>query len=772
MDYTQKVSEYFGTPVNFPLNGEIHRFGIKKELWAVGREWQHNSKPYWQVRYGNFKLDQDGNYQVINSWEGQQLSHGESNKLTEITRLINAKLELDKQEKYRKSMATWSQTFPQLPGNSSVHEYLKNKKLSSNYFAKVAEIPNSELNIYPGTLVIPVFNTDLKTSGVQRIYKSQSGFEKRFSPGLELKGSFCHFAPFTDAPLIYLAEGFATAASIYEALEHKIPTVCCFNAGNIIPVIQTIRQHNPTCKIVIGADRDLESKTGEIKAKQASLKFIDVIYRMPEFPPGSPDNWSDYNDLHNFCDIKLVKKQLKINQKKFKDEQYKHLIQKRFIEEVEVDEKIKKVWQYQKLREFFETKFYYKVMKTSAKVFTWDKSHYSPESDLLLEGFATKYFPDTCQIKNKREFVSAVKTKLDNIIDDTYFNYENIEGLINLNNCVYDFKNNKTHPHSPEYPFLNCIPVGFNPDAQCPTWDQLMVNITLNRPHLVDVIEEFLGFIISNMSYSYFNKALVFDGTGSNGKTTVLNIIKKLLGHNNYSGTSLADAGRFTVSDFANKLVNFGEEEPETVFSSTGKFKKITGGSVMQVEAKNEKAYSMEIRTKIILSYNKQPHLSDSSQGMRRRLIIIPFDLNLEENPAMKIFNINEKLESELPGILNRALNGLHRLIQNGDFTYVPESKEKMDKMINESDSVRMFFNECIKLENDAKIFTKNLYEEFLAYTGGKTKIAPQTFSNKINEILKDNKIKSVENKLLSINNEKRKGFIGIALDFKANFGE
>ena len=746
MDYQKHISEYFGISVDFSLDDQIHRFGKKKEFWAVGRSWDYKGNTYWQVKYGNWKdASSEKNYRTLSSWDGNQVTREESNQIRKQTREINSKITLEKEEKYKNARDLWAPIFKSLPKESDLHEYCEYKGLDNNYSARVSNITDSSVHVYPGTLCVPVYNANKKIAGVQRIFKNKEGqFEKRYCTGLELRGSFCPIGKISTSDIVYVAEGFATGASIHMATNK--PVLVCFQAGNILPAINSLRKFNPKCKIIICADKD-ESvpstdrsfKIGEKKAFYAAKKTKDCIVKVVEFPEGSPSHWSDFNDAHQFVNdgLNYIKSQLEINLDRFEEEEFRKDINRGFTEP---DDNDKPRRQYHKLLSFLGKKHNVKYITDQKTIVIYNGTHYESVSDNYIKAFAQKYFnfPMCESEKERMEFLSLVKASFP--IKSDFFKYEQTEGLINLRNGVYNYKEDKLFEHSPEYGFQNVIPVNHNPEADCPTWDQLMKNVLDNREHLQSAIEEFMGLIISNMDYNKFNKALILDGSGSNGKSTVIRAISDLCGEANCSSISMAEIpqNRFLISNMTGKLVNFSEEEPKKIFSESGYFKKLTGGSPLYAEEKGKKGFTFKNRTKLVLSYNEVPYLPDNTIGMKRRLLIIPFDVNLEKRPDLMIEGVHEKLQGELEGMLNRAIGGLKRLIEHKKFTKVIESDSRIERMVVESDSVQGWFKECVQYTGDSedRVSSEKLYQSYLDYVGGYTKVQKRGLGIKLKKIL------------------------------------
>jgi putative DNA primase/helicase len=104
---------------------------------------------------------------------------------------------------------------------------------------------------------------------------------KKFLTGTKKKGSF-HFIGELDhvKPVLLLAEGYATAASIHMAL--KYPVLVCFDAGNLQPVAEAWKKRLPHVDIIICGDNDAKTKgnPGLTKAK-AAAKAVNGRFVIP-----------------------------------------------------------------------------------------------------------------------------------------------------------------------------------------------------------------------------------------------------------------------------------------------------------------------------------------------------------------------------------------------------------------------------------------------------------------------------------------------------------
>lgn len=184
--------------------------------------------------------------------------------------------------------------------------YLQKKNLSHDYGSL----------FYPEENCLMISCQDVEGTlwGFQKIYVNS---DKYFMKGQRTEG--CFFAIDTynwwDAKEVYLCEGFATAATLYEALDRSAAVLCCFSASNLGKVAHALKQKYPSIQINICADNDQWThkpikNPGVTKAKEAAQK-VSAKLIIPSFNEnqleGKP---TDFNDLHRLAGIQEVQNQL------------------------------------------------------------------------------------------------------------------------------------------------------------------------------------------------------------------------------------------------------------------------------------------------------------------------------------------------------------------------------------------------------------------------------------------------------------------------------
>jgi putative DNA primase/helicase len=138
------------------------------------------------------------------------------------------------------------------------HPYLKRKGIQTHGLRTTGD----------GRLMVPLYDADGTLSTLQ--YIDEDG-GKLYHPGGQTGGKFWMVGSLDEPGTLFVAEGFATAATIHETTDR--PVVVAYSASNLVPVTGTLREmYGATQDIVIVADHD-QSGVGQRYAEQASAKY-------------------------------------------------------------------------------------------------------------------------------------------------------------------------------------------------------------------------------------------------------------------------------------------------------------------------------------------------------------------------------------------------------------------------------------------------------------------------------------------------------------------
>jgi putative DNA primase/helicase len=289
-------------PHPIQIDGKLHRF-------RAGTKGQggHGDKTGWYVIYpdgipaGKFGCWRAGIEQNWRAEIGRTLTQDE--EMRHARRLAEAKAARDAELAKSREVAanTVEQIWANATGASPDHPYLVRKGVQ----------PHGARLTGDGRLVVPLYGADGALSSLQ--YISHDGGKLYHSKG-ETGGKFWQVGTTDEPGTIYIAEGFATAATIHEAT-HR-PCFIAFSAHNMPSVALSVREMiGATGELVVVGDND-ESGVGQKYAADAAAKasarlvippepgdandFVAAGYDLAALLTPQPDDWLQSAD--SLCD--------------------------------------------------------------------------------------------------------------------------------------------------------------------------------------------------------------------------------------------------------------------------------------------------------------------------------------------------------------------------------------------------------------------------------------------------------------------------------------
>lgn len=395
---------------------------------------------------------------------------------------------------------------------------------------------------------------------------------------------------------------------------------------------------------------------------------------------------------------------------------------------------------YEDLRKYFEAKHDY-ICSTDKSVYIWKESHWHRYEDMMIDCFAEKYIDPPPLNRDCSEFKNKIlRTNIRRIefFEETTFQ------KMNLKNGVLDLSGNEPVliPHSKDFGFMATLPYEFDLHAYCPKFDKFMQEITLDRKELEKILLEFAGYSFANEKCKHA-KSLILVGSGTNGKSTFMQVLMKLAGDSACSSVPLT---RFHdekyLATLHGKLFNLTEETPGKAFMDSSTFKNVVSGGPITARHLYKTPFTMKNRAKIIMACNELPKSEDMTDGMIRRLLIIPFDAKFEGARVNK--NIEEELAMESSGILNRIIEGYLRLKANMHFTDSNVVEGEVNEYRLANDSVLYFFKEHMEVKDSiVEVWTSaidiyNRYRDYCETNGIKFNLTLSRFFNKLKRYVPD----------------------------------
>lgn len=414
---------------------------------------------------------------------------------------------------------------------------------------------------------------------------------------------------------------------------------------------------------------------------------------------------------------------------------------------------------YEDLRKYFMQKHDY-ISCTDKSVYIWEDTYWKRISDVLLDNFAEKHVDPSPLQRDCNEFRALIQRT--NLVEPDFFQ-DTVFRKINLKNGVLDLSKGTPEflPHDRGYGFLSVLPYEYNPEAKCPRFDQFMREITLNRQELTDNLLEFAGYAFANEDCERA-KSMILVGEGSNGKSTFLDVLTRLAGNGAYSSIPLNKlTDEKYVANLVGKLFNVTEETPRKAFLESSVFKTLVSGGDVEARHLYKAPFTMKNRAKLIMACNELPPSYDMTKGLLRRLIIVPFDASFEGDSQN--IHIKHELYAELPGVLNRILEGYYRLRDNKNFTESTLIRDEIQEYQEDNDAIYQFYHEKIDMSNDkAFLESTDLYNAYLSFckeNGIKYELALTGFIMKLKRYIHD-----IKKRKRRRGPNRTSGYVGIAL--------
>ncbi|AKB61365.1 DNA primase/helicase, phage-associated [Methanosarcina mazei SarPi] len=375
-------------------------------------------------------------------------------------------------------------------------------------------------------------------------------------------------------------------------------------------------------------------------------------------------------------------------------------------------------------KEFLE-KFHH-VISMGCRLYIYDEGVY--KSDELLMSKARVFIQELAwQVHG----VAISTQNADRVLKSVYdrvavhgCDVDNTPNRIVVKNGILDVETGILYPHTPAELHTIKIDINYDPNAKVTADFEKYQETTFKGVEKeIPIVQEMLGYCLYK---KYFLEKFFFlIGDGKNGKSVLMNIMTRLLGDKNTTSMTLHDIchprDQFVLIGLRGKLANVCGETGNELIKNMGNLKKATGRDKIRARDLRQSAVEFYSFAKLIFSMNKPPEIEDSTTGSKRRFMLIDFPNKFgkeltDDFEADK--QLEEKLMSEesMTGILTWAVEGLKRIIQNGDFTDTRTEAEMAIIYDKKSNPIRYFVQENINANYNGKIYDAEMFEAYATF--------------------------------------------------------
>lgn len=233
---------------------------------------------------------------------------------------------------------------------------------------------------------------------------------------------------------------------------------------------------------------------------------------------------------------------------------------------------------------------------------------------------------------------------------------------LNTPSGIINLKNGDVKAHNPEYYFTKITSVDCAEAADCPRWLAFLDDIFAGDKDLIRYIQKAVGYSLTGSTAEQC--AFFLYGTGRNGKSTFIDVIRDVFGDyaaNIQPETIMVKSSQSNAinSDIARlkgaRLVT-SVEPNEGVRLNEGLLKQLTGDDTVTARKLYSEEFEFKPEFKLWMATNHKPIIRGTDTGIWRRIHMIPFNVQIPEDKVDK--NLTHKLKAEMTGIFKWCIDG------------------------------------------------------------------------------------------------------------------
>jgi putative DNA primase/helicase len=273
----------------------------------------------------------------------------------------------------------------------------------------------------------------------------------------------------------------------------------------------------------------------------------------------------------------------------------------------------------------------------------------------------------------------------------------------------------KTGTMRPSLPLDYCTKIAAvcaaDPGTPHPLWDAFLTRVTGDNAELIGFLQRFLGYCMTGHVIEHV--LLFLYGKGANGKSVFVGTVSGIL--KDYA--AVAPMEMFLTSQYDRhpteiarlhgvRLITASETQQGRAWDEA-KIKNLTGGDKLTGRFMRGDFFDFTPTHKLLISGNHKPSLRNVDEAIRRRLLLVPFTVQIPE--AERDAELAKKLEAEWSAILRWMINGCLAWRREG--LKVPKVvREATDGYFADQDAIGEWLEAQTTTQHDVFTLTKHLF--------------------------------------------------------------
>ena len=289
--------------------------------------------------------------------------------------------------------------------------------------------------------------------------------------------------------------------------------------------------------------------------------------------------------------------------------------------------------------------------------------------------------------------------------------------LIAFENGVLDIETMELRGWEPDDVIPNIVPHKWNPDAECPEVDLILLKMSAGDADVYQNLMEVMGVCLYRSAE--FGQSAILLGSGSNGKSTYIQMLLSMLGEDNVSSLDMGMIGKqFHTGRLVGKLANLGDDISNEFQHGDllSIFKKVVTGNRLYADVKGTEGFEFTPYCQMVFSANEFPRLADYTDGMMRRIFPIEFNAVFKRTDPDYDPRIVKKVTTEAAceRMCVLAVGALYNVIAQNGFSPNDASKRRVEEIKADNDTVLAWaMDTCRGAEELVGCVIQALYEDY-----------------------------------------------------------
>ena len=288
----------------------------------------------------------------------------------------------------------------------------------------------------------------------------------------------------------------------------------------------------------------------------------------------------------------------------------------------------------------------------------------------------------------------------------------NVEPYLVCENGTLDVRTGELLPHSPEHMTTRKIDIEHRAGATCPEWVKMLDDMLDNLPakerqQTIDTLQEWFGIALLGGAAQHIpralRQALFLYGPPYTGKSTVLNVLQRIIGINRVVRASVHDVNsNFGLAAFIGagawitEEVAGGSDKPV----DTARLKCLITGEAVNVSRKFDTDVPLRFCGPVAWAANSVPNFMESSAALYERIMVCELERSFTKAEARARFGSLKpedwlEMKDEYPGILQWAIEGYQRAIKRGEFDPPAHMRAAGESLREQNDPIFAFLTDC-----------------------------------------------------------------------------